>query len=456
VAHAEHFLERLDRVPRSLTDFALALYRDPERVRWIVRHARLPAEEERVALALGPAGAGPYIVVTRDGNFVTALGAEMTPKNMTILSRAQVDAFSARVDDARERLELAKEIVPPGKEPEDVMGLLRTRGWSLSREELSAMAAWVPLYTMQFFRDAYEGIGAMEALRATFLARRDKRYRNDPATHAAVSGLWSDIHGLGTRFVLAAMGDLTWADQLARTWQMPSGPTYPATRERIHSIAMRGAWAAARMGRGFVPFYRRLLSAPNNLFIHFDAALAMTAIGLRHSRYRDEARRAVAGMVGSVDASCLEWTKAIVAASEQAFDDPEGATDTIAARGAEHLVEIAARFAEGSRFRFARVEDVPRDLALLVSANGDHEAVSPFAMRSLPWVAKLANAEELYMPDELERALRKDWTMESVEAALRRTLIAETKPATHDGPRLGRNDPCSCGSGAKYKRCCGR
>jgi SEC-C motif-containing protein len=31
------------------------------------------------------------------------------------------------------------------------------------------------------------------------------------------------------------------------------------------------------------------------------------------------------------------------------------------------------------------------------------------------------------------------------------------KPATerHAGPRIGRNDPCPCGSGRKYKKCCG-
>ena len=47
--HSAHFLERLDRVPRSLTDFALELYRDPERVRWIIHYAHLPEAEERVA-----------------------------------------------------------------------------------------------------------------------------------------------------------------------------------------------------------------------------------------------------------------------------------------------------------------------------------------------------------------------------------------------------------------------
>ncbi len=28
-------------------------------------------------------------------------------------------------------------------------------------------------------------------------------------------------------------------------------------------------------------------------------------------------------------------------------------------------------------------------------------------------------------------------------------------PVVHDGPKIGRNDPCPCGSGKKYKKCCG-
>ena len=29
-------------------------------------------------------------------------------------------------------------------------------------------------------------------------------------------------------------------------------------------------------------------------------------------------------------------------------------------------------------------------------------------------------------------------------------------PVRHEGPKVGRNDPCPCGSGKKYKKCCGR
>ena len=32
----------------------------------------------------------------------------------------------------------------------------------------------------------------------------------------------------------------------------------------------------------------------------------------------------------------------------------------------------------------------------------------------------------------------------------------ETEPALHSTPKVGRNDPCPCGSGKKYKKCCGQ
>ena len=32
----------------------------------------------------------------------------------------------------------------------------------------------------------------------------------------------------------------------------------------------------------------------------------------------------------------------------------------------------------------------------------------------------------------------------------------ESKPIRRDEPKIGRNDPCPCGSGKKYKKCCGR
>ena len=35
-------------------------------------------------------------------------------------------------------------------------------------------------------------------------------------------------------------------------------------------------------------------------------------------------------------------------------------------------------------------------------------------------------------------------------------LPPSRKPMVREEPKVGRNDPCSCGSGKKFKRCCGR
>ena len=33
--------------------------------------------------------------------------------------------------------------------------------------------------------------------------------------------------------------------------------------------------------------------------------------------------------------------------------------------------------------------------------------------------------------------------------------VIDVKEETPSGPKVGRNEPCPCGSGKKYKRCCG-
>jgi preprotein translocase subunit SecA len=44
-----------------------------------------------------------------------------------------------------------------------------------------------------------------------------------------------------------------------------------------------------------------------------------------------------------------------------------------------------------------------------------------------------------------------DMVTEATEAASK----AKAKPV-RTGPKVGRNDPCPCGSGKKYKHCCGK
>ena len=44
-----------------------------------------------------------------------------------------------------------------------------------------------------------------------------------------------------------------------------------------------------------------------------------------------------------------------------------------------------------------------------------------------------------------------------MEAARRDTRAQQpTQPIVNQGPKIGRNDPCPCGSGKKYKHCHGK
>ena len=49
-----------------------------------------------------------------------------------------------------------------------------------------------------------------------------------------------------------------------------------------------------------------------------------------------------------------------------------------------------------------------------------------------------------------------DTAAQQAAQASNQTEQAKAEPIRNKGPRVGRNDPCPCGSGKKYKACCMR
>ncbi len=45
-------------------------------------------------------------------------------------------------------------------------------------------------------------------------------------------------------------------------------------------------------------------------------------------------------------------------------------------------------------------------------------------------------------------------TGDTLEAMKRMGYFRKTRPIERDNKKIGRNDPCPCGSGKKYKNCC--
>jgi SEC-C motif len=69
-----------------------------------------------------------------------------------------------------------------------------------------------------------------------------------------------------------------------------------------------------------------------------------------------------------------------------------------------------------------------------------------------PWEA-FADPWEFYSPDTIEKRQQHWADIDAPDVALR---TDGSPPVTYvrDNPKIGRNDPCPCGSGKKYKKCC--
>ena len=56
----------------------------------------------------------------------------------------------------------------------------------------------------------------------------------------------------------------------------------------------------------------------------------------------------------------------------------------------------------------------------------------------------------------LDNSTMNSMNVEGETNAPKANQTEKMQPIRNDGPKVGRNDPCPCGSGKKYKNCCGR
>lgn len=137
------------------------------------------------------------------------------------------------------------------------------------------------------------------------------------------------------------------------------------------------------------------------------ARKAATAEGLMRSRYSAYAK----GEVAHIMASCVK---------DENID--EGATEEWSKKAEWKGLEIV----KTERGRAADSEGVVEFIARYVMGglNEEHHEVAKFIKKDGAW---------LYESGEVK-----------------------TATVTRAAPKVGRNDPCPCGSGKKYKQCCGR
>jgi hypothetical protein len=440
-------------------EFALGLYRDHEAVRYVLDRVDLPADASRVALAIDDPREGPFVIVTRDGKFVTCLGAGMSPGAWAVVPRGRIDGLLARLAEKRALQEVVAREMRPGEDEEDFLGRVFIRGSRLTREEFLAVSAFESMLGIEPFL-------LMVDLSAEAVQVRPRLFRVRKLVGEAARAIeayhrteWAVAH----LALLSAAAERKDLDALLRAAKNAgSTPSFLCALQQGQTFLLRGAWVAARLGKGVLATYRGVLNRAHDWLTMFDAALGIGAIGLRHASAMAETRRALSALCSAgqaapddVDASGRailgEWVGRVM-------DNVDESIGQGLRMGRELCVIHGSSLPAGHALRFERPEDVPEHLArtAILGFDGDvfDDKVQGFTLAALPIAARAA-AEDFYFPRDVLRAWFGAWTGEET---LHRLACfekrAHKKEPVRAPPTPGRNDPCPCGSGKKWKRCC--
>jgi hypothetical protein len=460
MAHAEHFLTRLDRLAGPDVELALGLYRDPELLRSIVAAATLPEAAARLAISLDDPDAGPFLVVTRTGDFVTCLGRGMRPGGLPVVTRGELDTCARQIDRLRDVMALAQRARNEARQTRQMLRRLFEVPDALSREDFREIATWEPLLGASFLT-TYVAMGAeLSEMGPIVRNARPRGSRGDDM----LRDYWNLLHGAGHLALLGSMArDQEVYGELTRDLEGAQAAfSYPLVGTGIVTFMLKGAWAAARMGKRLLPAYKRALAADVALYELVDTLLALLALGTRTSGLRAEiqkALRAAPGRATTPEAERLRATMgpeidALCEAAASLLDgDPDdpGFERSLQHMGRSFFTENADTIPDDAETR-----DVLRTLPLLLRVDGISRGTKLLTTMQLVAASASGPPEQFYLPRAALKAMRTPWRPADTLAILEPLMAvdrARRKPVVR-GVDIGRNDPCFCNSGRKWKKCC--
>lgn len=471
MSHAHHFLSRLDRVSAPQVELALSLYNDVGLLRYVLDRARLPEGAERAAISIDHPERGPFLVVTREGRFVTCLGEGMTPGDLPVVTRSQLDGIAAKAGDMRVRLEACQRLSGQAGGMGKLLRRIHDAGDELSREEFIAISALHPLFAFELFRALFGVTESLFQARERLLPHLRRSDRLKPELRGVARAYWDSFWAIGHLSVLMAMNGPELFDRLPgdiRGDLSKLSLSWGAVRQGVLSLALKGVWGAARLGKVLLPTYKRLFHESSTELTVLDSGMSLVALGSRHARLRAEVGKVLAGGpdIDPEDGGQLAHLLAqtLTAHYDMDTESPEAIAELHRSMGVNVALLIAEGLPRGAAFRFERPEDVPVDLAMTLAVNvrlpfighADKRKVLFPLFAMLPWVARAA-PEDLYLPRDFLKATREPWTPEATFQLLRqqRDHYKPAPPPPRSERAPTRNGPCSCGSDKKYKRCCG-
>ncbi len=459
MGHAAHFLSRLERLRGDAQlELALGLYRDPRAVRIALAGSadseRAPDADERVAIALADGRKPPHIIVTREGRFVTCLGPGMRVGDVQVVPRdvaqAAIEA-SARTGRVEDRVELRGGLF-------GLFERLLEAGVRLAREDFEALFALAPLLERALLKLWHELHLSLAEIRRNAGARQ--RARRDKAMTRVMERYGDNVEAMG--HVLMLFGALDLDQMLARIDAQPERVLDPLTAPAFVLLQtgpmIRAAWLAGRMGPRLESSHRRRWREAEGYLQAAQSAMSLVAIAVRHPEFAPSVLGVLADRSAPVftdpahemDATA---TEALVQPMLLAMRAPEVGWQALREAMLSCIVSV-----EGQPD--PTLDDLPMALAgpwmiaQSESAFGENPDMFMWLGMLTVWAAD-KEAADLYVPAAHLRRMRFTPAIERARDNIRynQEYFGRKVPA-HKKVRVGRNDPCPCGSGRKYKRCC--
>jgi hypothetical protein len=447
--HAHHFLSRLDRVSSEETALALALYRDPAILRYVIDQAAPDPASERVAVSLaGPDG--PFVVVTREARFVTCLARGMDPYDTAVVTREDLDRCAVSFERLRTAIERARVVSQDSLRVHAAFQAIYSAGDRLTREDMEVVLGMRALMLSRYVRNLLDTDDHVVA--TLDLLRRRTRYRADE--HDRLLHVWQSAWAVGHLLPLLADESLEESRRYSgiecSLEQCFADFAWSGVRLGNTALALRGVWCAARMGRCCVGHLEAQASAAPTHVEQIGSIWAMVGAAVRYPELRERVERRLA----SVASSGQPYIDGIAAKAAAALRDRLADGAGWERRAVETL--RAGAFLCGAPNDFDRYDD---DAVLAWHACyevGVRDPQAPDLLAVLvPWFA-VREPEAMYQREAVARRLQIPWDVAASELLVEhyRRLWASDVPV-RVAPTPGRNEPCSCGSGRKFKKCCG-
>lgn len=473
MAHDTHFLRRLERVSPTQSDLALALYRDPQRIRYLLANLSLPDGSDRVAIALSEQRDGPHVIVARDGSFVTCLGDGMSIGDRPRVTRAQLERLGSKWEHVRDA---AARIGERG----DLQAIHRRifrNGYAVPREDIVALAFLQPMFSAPLAELSLDIHQRLQEFRASYRparyrlrTRRGKRDHLAPALREQLHAYWQLCWALGHLAAINGEHISRLLQQLQRagidTCGYERGLSWPTSRTMSTPTVLLGNWMVGRAGRRALSAFKRNYEEASSWVQFLDSSLGLLAIGLRHRRLRCEIGKLLTRQSSPVTNPESPYyhpaCEPLLGLYHNLLTQPhyqEVMLENHRLVGSQNLVWLGQALPEGHPMRFTAPEQVPAELAfpIMLCKGGSlfHDATHlTDAAIIMPWLAR-AELADLYLPASFWADCKLRWQpSESLELLNGYHSYYGRRQPARSAKSVGRNQRCPCGSARKFKRCC--